>query len=207
MARSMLLPSIVRPTAARRPVAEIAVLGSIAVLLAIDLVADASRTSPRHVLMELAAAIVLLAAAATLLVRSIASHRILEGHVGELEGRLKASGEEAERWRLEARQALEGLGAAIDRQCDRWGLTDAERAIALLLLKGLSMKEIAEARGTSERTVRQQALAVYRKAGLEGRAELSAFFLEDLLLPSETPRPDAVNAVRTDSTQPGSRPA
>jgi hypothetical protein len=29
--------------------------------------------------------------------------------------------------------------------------------------------------------VRQQSLAVYRKAGLAGRAELSAFFLEDLL--------------------------
>ena len=42
-------------------------------------------------------------------------------------------------------------------------------------------------RETSERTVRQQSLAVYRKAGLTGRAELSAFFLEDLLAPS-TPR-------------------
>lgn len=44
---------------------------------------------------------------------------------------------------------------------------------------------MARARGTSERTARQQALAVYRKAGLAGRAELSAFFLEDLLLPPE----------------------
>jgi hypothetical protein len=32
-------------------------------------------------------------------------------------------------------------------------------------------------------TVRQHAVAVYRKSGLAGRAELSAFFLEDLLLP------------------------
>lgn len=195
------------PIRVRRPVVEIAVLGSIAVLLAIDLFSDAFHTSPRHVVMELGAAIVLLGAAGTMLGRSIASHRTLEGRVGELEGRLRVSSEEAERWRLEARQALEGLGAAIDRQCDRWGLTDAERAIALLLLKGLSMREIAEARGTSERTVRQQALAVYRKAGLEGRAELAAFFLEDLLLPSETPRPDAVTAARMDSKQPGSRPA
>jgi hypothetical protein len=31
--------------------------------------------------------------------------------------------------------------------------------------------------------VRHQALAVYRKSGLGGRAELAAFFLEDLLLP------------------------
>ncbi len=177
-------------------------LASIAVLLAIDLFADASHSPPRHILMELAAATILLGAAGTLLVRSIASHRSLTGRVGELEGRLRDSGEEAERWRREAHQALEGLGAAIDRQCDRWALTDAERAVTLLLLKGLSMKEIAEARGTSERTVRQQALAVYRKGGLEGRAALAAFFLEDLLLPSETPRPDAVTGARPEPVPP-----
>ncbi len=53
-----------------------------------------------------------------------------------------------------------------------------------MLLKGLSHKEISEIRSTSETTIRQQALAVYRKSGLRSRAELSAFFLEDLLLPA-----------------------
>jgi hypothetical protein len=33
--------------------------------------------------------------------------------------------------------------------------------------------------------VRQQALAVYRKSGLNGRNDLAAFFLEDLLLPGD----------------------
>jgi hypothetical protein len=33
--------------------------------------------------------------------------------------------------------------------------------------------------------VRQHAVSVYRKSGLAGRAELSAFFLEDLLLPMD----------------------
>ena len=60
----------------------------------------------------------------------------------------------------------------------------AEEEVGLLLLKGLSMKEIADLRGTSERTAREQAGAVYAKAGLSGRAELSAFFLEDLLPPA-----------------------
>jgi DNA-binding NarL/FixJ family response regulator len=90
---------------------------------------------------------------------------------------------EAEQWRQEARQALEGLGAAIDREFGKWGLTEAEREVALLLLKGLSHKEIASERHTSEGTVRQQALAVYRKAGLTGRSNLAAFFLEGLTLP------------------------
>ncbi|HET9597460.1 MAG TPA: helix-turn-helix transcriptional regulator [Anaeromyxobacteraceae bacterium] len=98
------------------------------------------------------------------------------------------------RWRSEAQDALRGLGAAIDAQFGRWGLTPAERDVALLLLKGFSLKEIAELRATGERTARQQSLAVYRKAGLAGRAELAAFFLEDLLLPAD--RPDRVPAAR-----------
>ncbi len=86
-------------------------------------------------------------------------------------------------WREIATGYLEGLGEVINIQCDRWGLTGAEKEVACLLLKGLSLQEIAQARGVAERTVRQQAIAVYSKSGLAGRAELSAFFLEDLLLP------------------------
>lgn len=89
------------------------------------------------------------------------------------------------RWRSEARSYLDGLGAAIETQFSRWNLTDAEREVALLLLKGLSSKEIAQVRGVSERTIREQARAVYAKAGLTGRTALSAFFLEDLLAPIE----------------------
>jgi DNA-binding CsgD family transcriptional regulator len=96
----------------------------------------------------------------------------------------RRSRDDARRWNLEAQSLLQGLGAAIDRQFDRWGLTPAEREIALLQLKGLRHRDIAELRQTSERTVRQQALAVYRKAGLNGRSDLAAFFLEDLLLPA-----------------------
>jgi len=83
------------------------------------------------------------------------------------------------------RELLKGLGSAIDSQFDRWQLTAAEREMALLMLKGLSHKEIALARDTSERTIRQQAQSIYGKANLSGRAALSAFFLEDLLLPRE----------------------
>jgi DNA-binding NarL/FixJ family response regulator len=97
---------------------------------------------------------------------------------------LAAARPEAERFRNEARDALRGLGEAIDRQFTRWQLTPAEREVGLLLLKGLSHKEVAAARSTSETTIRQQALAIYRKAGLRSRSELSAFFLEDLLLPA-----------------------
>ena len=90
---------------------------------------------------------------------------------------------EADRWRQESRELLQGLGAAIEQQFGRWNLTAAESEVALFLLKGLSHKEIAALRNTSERTVREQSRSVYRKSGLAGRSSLSAFFLEDLLLP------------------------
>jgi len=92
-------------------------------------------------------------------------------------------------WRDETRVLLKGLGEAIDRQFLAWKLTEAERDVGLLILKGLSLKEIAAVRVTSERTIRAQARAIYAKAGLSGRAALSAFFLEDLLAPIEHANP------------------
>ena len=81
----------------------------------------------------------------------------------------------------ELERALAGIHAQIDAEFDNWQLSSAERDIALLMLKGLRFKDIAEARGTSERTVRQQAQMVYRKSGLKGRSDLAAFFIEDFM--------------------------
>jgi|APSaa5957512622_1039677.scaffolds.fasta_scaffold92671_2 DNA-binding CsgD family transcriptional regulator len=92
---------------------------------------------------------------------------------------------ERDAWRSRAQRFLKGLGEEIDGQMTVWHLTPTERETALLLLKGYSHKHIADLGERSERTVRQHAVAVYRKSGLGGRAELSAFFLEDLLLPSD----------------------
>jgi DNA-binding NarL/FixJ family response regulator len=94
----------------------------------------------------------------------------------------------SERWRQETALHLRELGAAIQAQFEAWGLTPAEQEVGLLLLKGFSHKEIARLRNTSEITIRQQAASVYRKAELSGRAALSAFFLDELLLPG---RPQA----------------
>lgn len=92
---------------------------------------------------------------------------------------------EADEWRRKSREILRGLGRQIDDQLRTWELTRAEREVALLMLKGFSHREIADLLSKSERTVRQQAAAIYEKSGLEGRAQLSAFFLEDLLLPAD----------------------
>jgi DNA-binding CsgD family transcriptional regulator len=91
---------------------------------------------------------------------------------------------QGQHWRAEARSLIDGLGEAIEAQFSRWNFSEAEREVALLLLKGLSLKEIAAIRATGERTVRAQARSLYGKAKLTGRVGLSAYFLEDLLAPT-----------------------
>lgn len=87
-------------------------------------------------------------------------------------------------WRSGMSDLIKGLSHGIARQFNQWALTAAEREVGLLILKGMSYKEIAIMRDVSEKTVRQQAHSIYRKAKLSGRAALSAYFLEDLLLPA-----------------------
>jgi DNA-binding CsgD family transcriptional regulator len=91
--------------------------------------------------------------------------------------------QEGAEWRSRVQDLMRGLSGAIDQQFDQWGFSSAEKDVALLLLKGFSHKEVAQLRGRAERTVRQQAFSLYRKANLSGRASLAAYFLEDLLLP------------------------
>ena len=62
-----------------------------------------------------------------------------------------------------------------------WGLTPAERDVALFALKGMSLQEIAGLRETSEGTVKAQTNAIYRKAGVSGRPQLLSLFIEDLM--------------------------
>lgn len=89
--------------------------------------------------------------------------------------------QEATEWRARSKEYLDGLSHLINEQLCRWQLSPAEKEVTFLLLKGMSLKDVAAIRGTSEKTARAQSMAVYAKAGLSGRSELSAFFLEDLL--------------------------
>ena len=91
---------------------------------------------------------------------------------------------EAQKWNKVSKAYIDGLSVEINKQLETWEMTEAEKRVAFFLLKGLSVKEIADLRKTSEKTVRTQANSIYSKSGLPGRSALSAFFLEDLLPPS-----------------------
>ena len=92
--------------------------------------------------------------------------------------------EEKEKWKSETHQLLAGLSVKIENQFAYWKLTPAETEVGFLLLKGFSLKEVADIRSTKLKTVQQQSQSIYQKTGLASRSELAAFFLEDLLPPA-----------------------
>jgi DNA-binding NarL/FixJ family response regulator len=154
----------------------------------VDLLLDRPETLwSAHVLFELAL-IALSLGAALWLARGWRRSQVAVGRLAVL---VQSKQAESDAWQRSAEHALEGLSRAIDGQCELWGLTPTERETALLLLKGHSHKRIARLTGRSERTVRQHAVAVYRKSGLAGRAELAAFFLEGLRVTPSSPGDDA----------------
>lgn len=159
---------------------------AIAVLIGIDLLGDRETgADPAHLVIE-GLIMILAVGGLAALWRGL---QAAEARAARLDVDLVAAKLEASRFKEEASEALRGLGEAIDSQFARWGLTPAEREVGLLLLKGLSHREVAQLRATTEPTVRQQALVVYRKSGLRNRSDLSAFFLEDLLLPQSAAEP------------------
>jgi DNA-binding NarL/FixJ family response regulator len=180
----------------RENLAIVAVLAILAGSLGIDLVMDLGRRATlSHAFVE-GSAIIAAAIGVVLGARRVrgALHEAqdLREQARSLASTLDTT--RRERWRREAGVLVSGLGVAIEQPFERWGLSAAEREVALLLLKGLEHKEIAELRHVSETTVRQQARSVYRKGGLSGRHDLAAFFLDDLLAPRSAGAADGTSS-------------
>jgi DNA-binding NarL/FixJ family response regulator len=102
-------------------------------------------------------------------------------HIESLNTELLETKQSYQEWKAKTHASAQEIRQLIDKQFLLWHLSHSEKDVALLLIKGLSMKEIAEIRNTQEKTVRQQATTIYKKSELSGRQELAAFFLEDIL--------------------------
>jgi DNA-binding CsgD family transcriptional regulator len=71
--------------------------------------------------------------------------------------------------------------SGIDGYFEQWGLSEAEKDIALLTIKGMTISEIAEIRQTKQSTIKTQSSAIYKKAGVSSRAQLVSSLIEELL--------------------------
>ena len=130
----------------------------------------------RHLLQEALIVVTILVAIAWLVYQARQQREAMR----QLERDLAASKQrQADNEQLQA--ARQQMGRMIQAQFAEWGLTPSEKEVALLLLKGLSFKEIAGVRDTLEKTVRQQASSIYHKADVSGRASFAAWFIEDIL--------------------------
>lgn len=150
----------------------------ISLLMLIDIISDYREGSEiSHLLLEIVVIIFCLIGIAYMLLGFRAQNLKLKAELDQTRIDLSS-------WKEKSRTFIEGLSQAMDEQFEKWHLTPSEKEVAILLIKGLSTKEIADIRSASEKTVRAQATSLYKKSQVLGRYELSAFFLEDLLLPS-----------------------
>lgn len=154
------------------------ILGLIMVLNLADVVTDISLGVPTwHIVEE---SIIVLAAgltAAYLIIEMRSRSRQLD----QLTQTLSIADQQIANITQEMRSARHDYSALIHQQFENWQLTISEQQVAMLLLKGLSFKEIAAVRDTREKTVRQQASTIYAKSGVDGRHAFAAWFLEDFL--------------------------
>jgi len=115
-----------------------------------------------------------------LLVESVVFAAVITALFAELRRVIKLKAE-VSRGREQVARLSGELQRMMQKQFEKWRLSPSESEVALLLIKGLTMKEISVARGVKEKTVRQQAASIYAKSGCGGRHELAANFIEDLL--------------------------
>lgn len=73
------------------------------------------------------------------------------------------------------------LADIIEGSFEEWGLTAAERDVAIMILKGLDNDTIANMRKTAAGTVRAQATSIYTKSQTDGRAQFISLIVEELL--------------------------
>ena len=144
----------------------------------VDLVSDLSHgADTEHIIKEAIIVSISIIAIAWLLF-GLHQQRL---EIRSLQQELESATDPETRPRKYVLEARKNLGNVVTRQFSEWMLTGSEAEIGWLLLKGLSLKEIAIVRNTQEKTVRQQASSIYKKAGISGRHAFSAWFIEDIL--------------------------
>jgi DNA-binding CsgD family transcriptional regulator len=86
--------------------------------------------------------------------------------------------------------ASAAMHQVIEAFLDEWSLTASEREVANLLIKGLTISEIANIRGNAEGTVKAHLNAIYRKSGTRNRGDLLSLIIDQLIdgsAPSASP--------------------
>ena len=157
-------------------------LGIIMVLKFFDVITDISLGVPTwHIIEE---SLIVFASAVGFVFLIIEIKRRTQ-HIEKLKLELARTDTELEHISSQMRAARSQYSELIYQQFHAWQLSQSEQQVAMLLLKGLSFREISAVRDTKEKTVRQQASNIYSKAQVDGRHAFAAWFFEDFLTPEK----------------------
>lgn len=88
---------------------------------------------------------------------------------------------EAERTQQTIQMLRGNFDEVLHAKFDDWGLTAAERDVTLLIVRGLSVAEIAEARNTAPGTIKAQSTSIFRKIGVGSKTELMSVIIDEFL--------------------------
>lgn len=78
-------------------------------------------------------------------------------------------------------QAARAMHEIVEERFSEWKLTPSESDVAMLVVKGFSIAEIAGIRGSAEGTIKAHLNAIYRKSGTSSRAEMLGLFIDPLM--------------------------
>ena len=85
--------------------------------------------------------------------------------------------------RKRAQQAFQGASSSfhdlLEVRFSEWGLTNAERDVALFAIKGMNTSEIAALRNKTEGTIKAQSASIYKKVGVNSRSQLVSTLVEE----------------------------
>lgn len=85
----------------------------------------------------------------------------------------------------QAQTSLTALRSDFDNfigiKFDNWHLSDAERDVAFLLLRGVTINDISSFRNTSVGTVKAQCRNIFKKSGVSSRVDFMSLFMEEFI--------------------------
>lgn len=154
----------------------------IMILASFDIWFDFQHGIPfRHLIFEASVFFVSLVGFNYFLSRTLKSSQNQKEFVAKLEQRVSDREQKLSELDRKLKSFKDAFSQDIERTFSKWRLTKAERQVAALLLKGLSIKEIAAVRKANENTVRSQCTSLYKKSKLANRSQLSSYFFDDLI--------------------------
>jgi DNA-binding CsgD family transcriptional regulator len=96
-----------------------------------------------------------------------------------LHSELDKKNQEIDVYKKKYKDSIQEIKQGIKEQFQYWNLTKEEEKVAQYLILGYSFKQISGLLNKSEKTIRNQSLSIYKKAGMTGRNDLAGFFLYD----------------------------